>query len=156
MQMPERVYFSREHAVKFGVEISVWIWYCKEYDIKMFDSRDIEFLMPFLSNHQIRNLIDKMKEFHLLNEFNFQEEVAVNLLKSKSPSIFNGHEGKFSLCEWCNSQTLLLHKHHYPKRKKDGGKDVVKICANCHQEFHYMCDYKKYFMKEIDERGELC
>lgn len=39
-------------------------------------------------------------------------------------------------CEWCNVNTVVLHDHHYPIYKKDGGKQIVKICPNCHHEFH--------------------
>lgn len=46
-------------------------------------------------------------------------------------------------CEWCGIRTNLIHLHHYPIQKCDGGKKVVKICANCHGEYHnpmqYLC-----------------
>ena len=35
----------------------------------------------------------------------------------------------------------LLHEHHYPITKNNGGTQTVGICATCHYEFHYM---KKY------------
>lgn len=41
-------------------------------------------------------------------------------------------------CEWCKINTYVLHEHHYPIKKKDGGTEIVKICPNCHHEFHYL------------------
>ena len=40
------------------------------------------------------------------------------------------------ICEWCGCKTTVLHKHHYPIPKRDGGKETVNICSNCHMEFH--------------------
>lgn len=39
-------------------------------------------------------------------------------------------------CEWCGCKTTVLHKHHYPIPKRQGGKETVNICSNCHHEFH--------------------
>lgn len=39
-------------------------------------------------------------------------------------------------CDWCGCKTTILHKHHYPVPKRLGGKDIVNICSNCHNEFH--------------------
>lgn len=40
------------------------------------------------------------------------------------------------VCDWCGCKTNVIHNHHYPIPKRLGGKDVVHICANCHDEFH--------------------
>ena len=42
-----------------------------------------------------------------------------------------------TVCEWCNCKTVVLHKHHYPIPKSEGGTKTVSICPNCHHEFHY-------------------
>jgi hypothetical protein len=39
-------------------------------------------------------------------------------------------------CEWCGTRTCAIVEHHFPIPKKDGGTEVVKICPNCHMEFH--------------------
>ena len=41
-------------------------------------------------------------------------------------------------CEWCGCKTTILHKHHYPIPKRMGGKQIVNICSNCHNEFHVL------------------
>ncbi len=42
------------------------------------------------------------------------------------------------ICEWCGCKTIALQEHHYPIQKKDGGIEIVKICPNCHYEFHHV------------------
>ena len=49
-----------------------------------------------------------------------------------------------SSCEWCKTNTPILHKHHYPIKKSNGGTETVSICPNCHAEFHWMLDTPKY------------
>jgi hypothetical protein len=65
-----------------------------------------------------------------LKRINFQEltqeqikEISLNLEKNKT-------------CEWCNELTSTIEEHHYPIPKRNGGIEVVKICPNCHSNFH--------------------
>lgn len=46
-------------------------------------------------------------------------------------------------CLSCGSKDRL-HEHHYPIRKKDGGKQTVTLCFHCHSKFHEMTDYGIY------------
>lgn len=39
-------------------------------------------------------------------------------------------------CEWCGCMTSVIHEHHHPIPKRLGGTSVVRICSNCHAEFH--------------------
>lgn len=39
-------------------------------------------------------------------------------------------------CEWCGCKTTAIQEHHFPTLKSDGGENVVRICPNCHSEFH--------------------
>lgn len=39
-------------------------------------------------------------------------------------------------CEWCGTKTNAIHYHHYPIPRKNGGTELVKICPNCHYEYH--------------------
>lgn len=41
------------------------------------------------------------------------------------------------VCEWCEVFTGVLHAHHYPIPKAQGGTETVDICPNCHHEYHY-------------------
>ena len=39
-------------------------------------------------------------------------------------------------CEWCKKNTPIIHEHHYPIPKRQGGDKIVEICPNCHSAFH--------------------
>ena len=41
-------------------------------------------------------------------------------------------------CEWCGRRVLIIHQHHFPIPKAQGGKDVVHICPTCHFEYHLL------------------
>jgi len=41
-------------------------------------------------------------------------------------------------CDWCGRKNYVLHEHHYPVSKSKGGVDTVRICPNCHANFHYV------------------
>jgi hypothetical protein len=43
-------------------------------------------------------------------------------------------------CQWCNIETIIIHKHHFPIPKSKGGIDTVNICPNCHYSFHSLTD----------------
>lgn len=61
------------------------------------------------------------------------EEIKDIVIKSKQTPKY--------VCEWCGCGCNVLQEHHYPKMKSEGGIDVVKICPNCHYEFHYLRQY---------------
>ncbi len=72
------------------------------------------------------------------------EEEIVKKLKGKN--LFGlGYGSK--ICEWCGIFTTVLHKHHYPISRKDGGTKTVKICPNCHNEFHHPLPLKIYILR---------
>jgi len=48
-------------------------------------------------------------------------------------------------CIACGSQ-IALHRHHYPKRAKDGGQKTVTLCANHHALFHHLADRGVYYI----------
>lgn len=54
--------------------------------------------------------------------------------KEKNETINKNH------CEWCNIETFMIHKHHFPVARSMGGVDIVNICPNCHYSFHSMVD----------------
>lgn len=39
------------------------------------------------------------------------------------------------ICLWCKEEKHLT-RHHHPIKKENGGKDIVLICWECHQEYH--------------------
>ncbi len=71
-----------------------------------------------------------------LKTIKMSKEEIVSTLKNKKN---NNNSGIGDLeCEWCGTKTLVLHEHHYPTPNAEGGKEIVNICPNCHQEFHYL------------------
>ena len=100
-----------------------------------------------LSNKQMKVLhkagfVDKIKFSN--------EEIAEFLQKKISQKLIEKEIADFLLCQWCKCETYVLHKHHYPITKKQGGNETVNICANCHYEFHCLTAKHKYVAnKEI-------
>ncbi len=47
-------------------------------------------------------------------------------------------------CQWCKCSTIATQEHHYPIPKSQGGLETVKICANCHFEFHQLLEASVY------------
>lgn len=47
------------------------------------------------------------------------------------------------ICDWCGRHSYVLHEHHYPIMKSDGGTDTVHICPNCHCTFHIVCSMEE-------------
>jgi hypothetical protein len=62
-------------------------------------------------------------------------EVA-KLLKQKTPQTLSSRQKAFRSCEWCKSLTNILHQHHFPDSRLEGGTETVGICPNCHSEYH--------------------
>jgi len=88
---------------------------------------------------------DSLVNENILKIINFEQEEAIKILKEKIPQKFTcdlNFDNNF--CNWCKCHSYLLHKHHHPIRKKYGGIKTIDICANCHQEFHFLCDYRKF------------
>lgn len=88
-------------------------------------------------------ITELMSEGYIVN-YELSPKNKYKIVCDKTPSISNAGSDK---CEWCGSITLVLNEHHYPVPKKDGGVDIVKICPNCHYEYHSL----KYVLKLSDE-----
>ena len=58
-------------------------------------------------------------------------------LRSKKPQNIFSDISMIETCQWCEGTTIILHSHHYPIPKCQGGKATVSICPNCHAEYLY-------------------
>ena len=58
------------------------------------------------------------------------------ILEHKVGQTFNPETTGTKVCRWCSGQAIVLHDHHYPVAKADGGTETVAICPNCHAEYH--------------------
>jgi hypothetical protein len=57
----------------------------------------------------------------------------------KTISILIDEYGK--KCQWCGGKCLILHSHHHPIKRSEGGVITVDICPNCHSNFHAVEDF---------------
>jgi len=39
-------------------------------------------------------------------------------------------------CAWCLRQSPVMHSHHWPIARRDGGAETVEICPTCHATAH--------------------
>jgi hypothetical protein len=100
-------------------------------------------LMWFYGNKPLdKNSFRTLAKHGLGKRIRLPEAEVVKILKAKNATSLE-YKGNipFKFCEWCCSETFVLHSHHYPVRRKDKGDKTVKICANCHSEFHYLTDH---------------
>ena len=65
----------------------------------------------------------------------------MNVETIKEETIKKSHKGK--KCEWCKKECYILQEHHFPISAKNGGKEIVNICPNCHYTFHKL-ESEKY------------
>jgi len=76
---------------------------------------------PGLKKYQIRRIKKKLN-LHLLSP----EQIKAHILANK---------GSYT-CDWCKCNTHVIHSHHYPIQRKDGGAKIVSICPNCYSAYH--------------------
>jgi hypothetical protein len=81
----------------------------------------------------------------LLAEDSFDRFHAAQICQSRKPWQFNPTTDlHYERCSWCASPTVILHDHHYPIPRFEGGTDTVSICPQCHGEYHFLNDNKFY------------
>ena len=92
----------------------------------------------------IYNQQDKaiLKKAGILVKKDYTQEEVVKMIKERN---FNNCIPK--KCEWCDKKVLVIHEHHYPIEKINGGKEIVKICPTCHMEYHLLIN-GNYELKE--------
>lgn len=79
-------------------------------------------------------IVSKLQNIGYLEVARLNKDEIVESLKNKTNNNSIGERE----CEWCKTKTLVLHMHHHPIPKREGGTDIVNICPNCHHEFHYL------------------
>lgn len=95
-----------------------------------FDIRYIqEKYLPFFSTSTIIKAVKKLQKKGYLKQNKISSE------KAKEIVLMEKQKPKY-VCEWCGCGCNVLNEHHYPISKSDGGEEIVKICPNCHYEFH--------------------
>ena len=147
MSCPEYLYdelfpvniYHPEHYLPFDLTIHERL-YLELYNNAEGDTRKVDLVMSdSLSYHGIQNIKNHLKELGLIKiPQKLSPEDAKEFVIAKS------HTGL--KCDWCGNYSYVLHEHHYPIMRSEGGTDTVHICPNCHCAFHIVCS--------VEEDGE--
>lgn len=81
-----------------------------------------------LSRYQLKKVKNRLLKLGYINK------CSLSKTQLKEKTIKLSHKGK--TCEWCGKECYVLQKHHFPIQYKDGGKEIVNICPNCHYTYH--------------------
>jgi len=87
-----------------------------------------------VNRRTIERTISKLIKEGYLRKKKISHNEIVPLLKAKKLS---GKGIGEKVCKWCGIKTTLLFEHHYPLTRRKGGKKTIKICSNCHTEYHH-------------------
>jgi hypothetical protein len=131
--------------------------YCKIHKDKISHKLNMN---PTSFNRNLKKLLNKTYlEKIKLPLFKKYKEAAAEIIKTKC--LYNLGYGE-KTCNWCKTRTTILHDHYYLLPQKKGGEETIKICSNCHAEFHkivsnlFMVKIKdtETIKKAIELRGE--
>lgn len=93
----------------------------------------MESLVNYLYGDYTQKDKQVLKKAGLLEKKHYSQGEVVRMIKER-----DFHRCIPKECEWCGKETLIIHDHHFPIPKADGGKEVVKICPTCHFEYHLL------------------
>ena len=94
------------------------------------DFKTTDELMSYnISNSSIAKIKNRLAQKGLIKYITSPEQAKQEVLNL----LDNGN-----VCEWCRRKTYVLHEHHFPTPKSKGGTKTVKICPNCHANYHYI------------------
>lgn len=119
--------------------------YSEKLLLSLFNDINVQKNMP--SNYEIaiflkcsknsvsRTINSLIKKDYIEKKINYSDDEVFNILKKS-----NLYE---KCCIFCGYSKSTLDEHHYPIRAKNGGTKTIKLCANCHREFHELADYNR-------------
>ncbi len=109
-----------------------------------------------LTKKQITDAISRLDTNGFIIQYALAHDEITKFFSHKKPQrlpILNYHVPVYC-CDWCESDTLILHKHHYPIPKSEGGTDIVKLCPNCHTEYHYLEKLRLYTVNIMEGNND--
>jgi len=138
--LDECIEIDKELARKIGLKESMIFTEIKntQHKQKYVQLHDILNKLPFIEKKSITTKLKKLINNKYVISITIKATDKEKILKSKN---LNGHGIGDKCCSWCKMKTTMLHEHHFPIPKKDGGTELVSICPNCHCEFHGMTNY---------------
>lgn len=126
--IPKAVWLDKRLSFGEKCYLSIYLQYNRQENIATFLMRDV------YSTGTIIQIRTKLRKLKLIDKNNNAEEVKELVLKRKNTGF---------TCEWCGCKTIAIQYHHYPIPKHKGGTKTVKICPNCHYEFHALFEDNK-------------
>jgi len=99
-----------------------------------------------LTEIQIINAVNRLCTNHYLTQYQLAHDEIMKFFAKKEPQSLprlNYNVTAYS-CDWCKSETFVLHNHHYPIPQCEGGEQTVSLCPNCHTEYHYLEKLRLY------------
>ena len=122
----------------------------------MFTTNQWEKEFPFWSRSTIQRTFQSLEDCGIVISRKLTKNEIVSMLQAKRPQQLNT-DLDFYVCDWCKGETFILNEHHYPIPKESGGEQVVKVCPNCHYEFHSLETLTLYSLnqKMINEFDEV-
>ena len=112
------------NAIKHCDKLYLSWYFVFDKDLKKCDEEMLKIVKP----DNLARIKKRLLKLWYFSKNNFSAEE----LKEKTIELSN----QWRTCEWCNNDCYILHEHHFPIPKKQGGKEIVKICPNCHYTFH--------------------
>ena len=124
---------AKEIGLHNSIVYSEIIKASNENRIDLSNKQDLIFIqkkyLPFFSVSTIQRSIVFFKNYwYIVVDTLTSEKAKEMVLKNKSNPKFK--------CEWCGCGCNVINEHHYPIPKSMGGTKIVRICPNCHYEFH--------------------
>ena len=96
-----------------------------------------KFKIEFEKKFVVKNILVWNKDwFGMGNNYRPNYELILLCCKTNIKTKSNNKSNPKFKCEWCGCGCNVINEHHYPIPKSKGGTDIVKICPNCHSEFH--------------------
>jgi len=136
-------------------QILVNLVFCHHYKLTISDGVILGALNGGQNKATVEQLVEALpllcnkKEALLKKLKNLKEKKIIFFIKYSDEEVYNTlKKGIFSnnSCQFCGLNDIILHKHHYPIRRKENGKKVINLCPNCHTRFHMMADYDKKYV----------
>lgn len=122
--IPKEIWLMEDLSIQEKIIISV----LRDKNIKFANRKDASDFF-FISVSRYTEILRKLVNKKLIITKNVEYKDLKNIVISSK-----GKGNK--TCEWCGCKTTILHSHHYPIPRRLEGTETVKICPNCHYEFH--------------------
>lgn len=140
--MLDSIYLFKEDRAKYKLTINEWVIYSwfrikkKTHDV----SEVISGIGVSMKKDTMRRVLLGLVSKGALRLQKLSDEEALWAISGYTYT---------SGCTTCGVDDVLLDKHHFPVRKKNGGTETIDICPNCHRKFHTLSDFGVFAINDI-------